>query len=601
MKIVPPGSGRPRVFRGIGTSAGVAIGRVVLLDRRSVRIRRFHIENSDTDAEIARLEAAITSSVAQLEAVRTSFAGSAMDHKAILEAHEMMLRDRSLFTEASRTIRDELVNAEWAVSQVIARIRSLFDSVADPYFRERKGDVEFAGERILRNLVGQMNDIAEVPTHAEGVILVAHDLSPVDTAVLSQHKVKAFVTEVGGKTSHSSIIARALEIPAVVGAHGIVDAAGSGDQIIIDGLEGQVLLRPTKAQVERSERRRVVFERMTLELLEAQALPAQTTDGHSIRVAGNIELPVEVATVISRGGEAIGLYRTEFMFLGRRDPPSEDDHYQTYRKVLAEVGDRQVTIRTFDLGGDKIFQGMAPLELEANPALGLRAIRYCLRHPEIFEPQIAGVLRAAMHGDVRVMLPMVAAVEEVEDAREVIAQVSARLTREGVQHKTDVPVGIMIEVPSAVFIADHLAKHVDFFAVGTNDLLQFLLAADRTNERVDYLNHPLHPSVLRTLRAIADAAQAAGIHTSVCGEMAGDLENIALLLGLGFDQLSMNATSIPKVKRLVLELAKSECDALLAETLACSKREEVVELVRQFMSSKTMMQPSWDADEEAEA
>jgi phosphoenolpyruvate-protein phosphotransferase (PTS system enzyme I) len=251
--------------------------------------------------------------------------------------------------------------------------------------------------------------------------------------------------------------------------------------------------------------------------------------------------------------------------------------------VLAEVENRSVTIRTFDLGGDKVFTGMVPVEAEMNPALGLRAIRYCLRHPEIFEPQIAGVLRAAVHGDVRVMLPMVAAVEEIEDAREVIERVSERLTREGVEHRSDVPVGIMIEVPSAVFIADHLAKHVSFFAVGTNDLLQFLLAADRTNERVDYLSHPQHPAVLRTLETIARAAKSAGIQTSVCGEMAGDLENTALLLGLGFDQLSMNAAAIPKVKRLVSELSKNECDALLADTLCCRRREDVVELVRQFM------------------
>ncbi len=592
-------AGRPRAFRGIGTSAGIAIGRVFLLDRRSVRIRRYHVSAEQCDAEIARVESAIVASVAQLESVRSSFGGADMEHRAILEAHEMMLRDRSLVVEASRYIREELVNAEWAVQQVIARIRALFDSVADPYFRERKGDVEFAGERILRNLVGQMNDINDVPEHAEGVVLVAHDLSPVDTAVLSQHNVKAFVTEVGGKTSHSSIIARALEIPAVVGVPGIVDAVGSGDQIIIDGLGGSVIIRPTRAQVDKAEKRRSIFVLKSLELLEAQALPAQTTDGHTIRVAGNIELPSEVATVIGRGGEAIGLYRTEFMFLGRREPPSEDDHYQTYRKVLAEVQGRPVTIRTFDLGGDKIFTGMAPVEAEMNPALGLRAIRYCLQHPEIFEPQIAGVLRAAVHGNVRVMLPMVAAVEEIEDAREVISRVSERLTASGIEHKRDVPVGIMIEVPSAVFIADHLAKNVDFFAVGTNDLLQFLLAADRTNERVDYLNNPLHPAVLRTLSTIANAARAAGIETSICGEMAGDLENTPLLLGLGFNQLSMNAGSIPRVKRRVLELAKDECDGLLADALTCRRRDEVTELVKQFLAAKMLTPSAFYGEDEA--
>lgn len=584
--------GRPRTFRGIGASPGIAIGKVFLLDRRSVRVPHHHIEAGEVEREITRLEQAISKSVEQLAAIRTSMSNGLGDHGAILEAHELMLRDRSLFTEASEHVREELINAEWAVERVIARIRGLFDKVADPYFRERRGDVDFAGERILRNLVGQLADISDLPPLGEDLILVAHDLSPVDTAIVSQHKVSAFVTEVGGKTSHTSIIARALELPAVVGVHGIVDAAGSGDVIVVDGLEGSVMLRPSRAQLDRSIKRNEIYQRMSLEILEAQALPARTLDGEDIAVAGNIELPSDVAQVINRGGEAIGLYRTEFMFLGRKTPPSEEDHFQTYCHVLGEVGEREVTIRTFDLGGDKVFAAAGHNDLEPNPALGMRAIRYCLAHPEVFEPQVAGLMRAAARGNVRVMLPMVSCVDEIDAAREVFERVHDRLQREGKEHRADLPIGIMIEVPSSVMLADHLARRADFFAVGTNDLVQYLLAADRTNERVDYLYHPMNPAVLRCLHRIAQAAHDAQIPVSVCGEMAGDLEHTAILLGVGCKQLSMNASSIPRVKRLILELSKSECEDLVREGLRCAKQGEVLTLVREFMTSKTLFPSS---------
>jgi phosphoenolpyruvate-protein phosphotransferase (PTS system enzyme I) len=578
-------NGQPRVFRGIGASPGVAIGRAFLLDRRQVRVPRFHIQPDQVSYETTRLKQAIEKSVAQLETIRGRLAGGGVDHHAILKAHEMMLADSALYDEAAALICAEQINAEWATSRVIARIRGAFDNVSDAYFRERRGDVDFVGERILRNLVGQTADISDLAKLDDGTIVIAHDLSPADTALLARHRLTAFVTEAGGKTSHTSIIARSLEVPAVVGVHGIVEAAGSGDLLVVDGLDGSVVLRPSRSQVERARERSEQHRVRNLDLLEAKSLPARTLDGHDIVVAGNIELPHEVATVLSRGGQAIGLYRTEFLFLAQNEPPGEEDHYRTYCHIFDEIGDREVTIRTFDLGGDKVFK-MAPGELEPNPALGLRAIRYCFEHPALFEAQIAGLLRAAVRGKLRVLLPMISGVGELRMARDIIASVARRLEREGKDHRRDVPVGIMVEVPSAAVSADQLARECDFFAVGTNDLMQYLLAIDRTNERVDYLYHPLHPAVLRTLAMVTQAAQQAGISVSVCGEMAGDPEHTPVLVGLGFTQLSVAASAIPRIKRLIRELRADECKALAQEVLQCVTPNEAEELVRDFLHFK---------------
>ena len=576
----------PRHFRGIGASPGIAIGRVFLLDRGTVRVPRYHIQPTLIDAEIVRLATAIARSVDQLEAIRGRFVGGGMDHQAILEAHEMMLRDRALLEEAISLIRLEQLNAEWAISRVITRLRNLFEQLSDASLRERRGDIDFVGERILRNLVGQHADVAEVADILPESVVVARDLSPVDTALLTRKEVLAFVTEVGGKTSHTSIIARSLEVPAVVGVHGVFDASGSGDRIIVDGSDGVIMLRPSPAQLERGSQRRAAHQAEQRALVGAHALPARTRDGREVQIAGNIELPAEVTTVLARGGEAIGLYRTEFMFLGRQTAPNEDDHYVTYCRIFDAMQGRPVVIRTFDLGGDK-FMGPTPLEHEPNPALGLRAIRFCLQHRAIFEAQIAGLLRAASRGDLRIMLPMISGLEELREARSIIAMVAARLSESGQEHRADVPVGIMVEVPSAALVADQLAQESDFFAIGTNDLMQYLLAIDRTNERVAYLYRPLHPAVLRTLRMIQLAAASANIPVSVCGEMAGDVEYLPILLGLGFTQLSMNTGSIAAIKRQVRALDYGQCVRLAAAALGATTTQEVERLVAESMAAES--------------
>lgn len=581
-------SPRSRVFRGIGASPGVVVGRVFLVDGRPVRFRRYHIESDQVDYEIKRLRDAVDQSVLQLESVRQKLTRSSHDFDAILEAHETMLRDPIVAEDATEYIRTQQLNAEWAISKVIGRLRGAFDRAADPHFRERRSDIDFVRDRIIRNLTGQLADLSELEPMAEGTVLVTHDLSPVDAAHLSRHRLTAFVTEVGGKTSHTAIIARSLGVPAVVGAPLILDSVGSGDPIVVDGSRGEVTLRPGQKTLDAALSRGTRYRIAELELVEAQTLPAITLDGHTVRITGNMELPSEIAGILERGGEGIGLYRTEFLFLGRKTPPDEEEHYRTYCQVLEAAGDRPMTVRTLDVGGEKVF-GALDRRTEVNPALGLRAIRYCLRHPEVFEPQLAGLLRASTRGNPRLMVPMVSTVEEIVQLREMLQTVTERLTREGKEFRRDLPVGIMIEIPSAAVIADQFAPYCDFFSVGTNDLLQFLLAVDRNNERVDYLCDSSHPAVLRLLTMVMRAADAAAIPVSLCGEMAGDLDALPLLLALGFDELSMNAGAIPRVKRLIRELRLDESRQLLEEALAARSSREIRERIHDFFASKALL------------
>lgn len=580
--------GRPKVYRGIGASPGVAIGTVFLLERGKVRVPNRHVEPDQIAAEQARLRRAIATSIEQVASLRPKMtAGQAPEHLSILDAHEMMLRDTAMHDEALGLIAAEQINAEWAVNQVIARLRGLFDQLGDSYLRERQNDIDFTGERILRNLGGAAVDLPLPAEPGEDAIIVARDLSPVDTTLLTRHKVCAFVTEIGGKTSHTSIIARSMDVPAVVGVQGILQTAGSGDVIVVDGLDGTVMLRPSRAQLSRGHRRAKRFHQFNLSLLEAKALPARTSDGFVVQVAGNIELPREVTGVVDRGGESIGLYRTEYMFLARTDLPDEDEHYRTYRNLIAHLGERELTVRTFDLGGDKI---MGPAHVqgpEPNPALGLRAIRLCLANEALFTTQLAGLLRAAVHGNLRIMLPMISGLEELLAAKALLAQVAARLRREGKPHRADVPVGIMVEVPSAVLCADALCAHADFVSIGTNDLMQYLLAIDRTNERVAYLYRPLHPAMLRCLTTVIGAAKRADISVSICGEMAGDSDYTPIFVGLGVTQLSMNAGSIPRIKRFVRELSQAACAELVQQTLAASGVDETERLVQAFVDKRS--------------
>lgn len=571
------------ILVGLAASPGIAIGQCWSMERRRVTTPKRRLAPEEVAAEQARFQAALEASDAQLDEVRGKVEASggpaAGEHIAIIDMHRMMVHDEMLVGEVTRLIREERVNAEWAVKRSTRKIKSAFHQDADEYFKERRADVDFVGERLIKNLLGQAPDVEGAPP--EGAIIVAHDLSPADTAVLLHgQKVGAFVTDAGAKTSHTAIVARALEIPAVVGVGRITVAAGRGDWLVVDGTRGVVLINPSEEERAEYQAARERLLREEQELLRTRDLPAATEDGLQLQLGGNIEFAEEVPSLLAHGGEAVGLYRTEYMFLGRTDLPSEEEHYQNYRRILEAVGRRTVTIRTFDLGGDKLPVGM---RLHAdNPALGLRAIRYCLRHPDMFRTQLRALLRASVHGNLKIMFPMISGVAELRAARRALDEVQAELLQETIPTRK-VPIGIMVELPSAAMLADRLARECDFFSIGTNDLIQYTIGIDRQNKDVAYLYKPLHLSVLRMIKGICDAAGAAGIPVSVCGEMAGDPLHTLVLLGLGVTELSMNGPAIPVVKQVIRGARASDARALVERLLSFTFADDIEREVREEM------------------
>lgn len=565
-------------FEGIGASPGIAVGRAFIVDRRRVRTPKYHIPPDEIEDELMRLETAIKLSEHQLDEIRGRLKaeGEGQEHLLILQAHQMMLSDEMLVDEARKLVREERINAEWSIRRTVRRIKRVFDNIDHEYFRERRGDVDFVGDRIIRNLMGQVVDVDEMPP--DDAIVVAHDLSPADTVVLARHKILGIVTDVGAKTSHSAIVARALEIPAVVGVGRLSELTGRGDTVVVDGTHGVVILSPTSHEIDdyRAARRRYLAHEQ--ELLTNRDLPAETSDGHRVSLLGNIEFAREVDTILAHGGEGIGLYRTEFLYLGRRDLPTEEEHYEVYKEILSAMAPRPVTVRTFDLGGDKV--PMTGRAREPNPAMGLRAMRLCMKEPSIILPQLRALLRAAVHGELRIMFPMISGLGELRQAKELLEQARRSLEKDGIEHASSVPVGIMIELPSAAVVADVLATEADFFSIGTNDLIQYSLGIDRQNREVAYLYKPLHPAILRLVGQVARAGRAAGIPVAMCGEMAGEPLYTQILLALGLDSLSMNAGSIAVVKRIVKASSLEESEALLEEALALPTVEEIERLVR---------------------
>jgi phosphotransferase system enzyme I (PtsI) len=574
------------ILVGLAASPGIAIGRCWPVDRRRVRTPKRRLAQEEVEPEVQRFRTALEMSDLQLADVREKVgraqAPGAAEHSAIIDMHRMMLKDEMLMLESQRLIREDRINAEWAVKRAVRKIKSAFHQDADEYFKERRADVDYVGERIIKNLLGQVVDVAEAPP--EGAIVVAHDLSPADTALLlHERKVAAFVTDAGAKTSHTAIVARALEVPAVVGVGRITSLADRGDWLVVDGGRGVVVINPTPGERVDYEAARARYLEHEQALLATRELPARTLDDVTVRLAGNIEFAEEVPSLLSHGGEAVGLYRTEFLYLGRNDLPTEEEHYANYRRILEALAPRPVTIRTFDLGGDKLPVGMR--SHADNPALGLRAIRYCLRQPDLFRVQLRALLRASVHGNLRIMFPMISGVAELRSARRMLADVREELVREAIPFR-DVPVGIMIELPSAALIADRLATECDFFSIGTNDLIQYTIGIDRQNKDVAYLYKPLHLAVLRMLRQICDDARANGVPVSMCGEMAGEPVNALVLLGLGVSELSMNGTSIPLVKRVIRAARASDGRTLVDRILAMTTAEDIEREVKGEMARR---------------
>ncbi|HEX8909430.1 MAG TPA: phosphoenolpyruvate--protein phosphotransferase [Anaeromyxobacteraceae bacterium] len=568
---------------GLAASPGIAVGRCWPLDRKRVQAPRRHIEAGEVPGELARLEAALAAADRQLGEVRAKVERlEGAEHTAIIDTHRLMLKDEMLVGEVQRLVREDLINAEWAVKRALRKIKAAFSEVADSYFKERRADVEYVGERIIKNLTGEPADVQEPPP--EGAVVVARDLSPADTVLLlHERKVAAFVTDVGTKTSHTAIVARALDVPAVVGVGRVSALAERGDWVVVDGQRGVVVLNPSPEERSDYEAARDRWLEQERELLATSQLPAATVDGVSVRLVGNIEFAEEVHSLVEHGGEGVGLYRTEFLYLGRSDLPSEEEHYQNYRQILEKLAPSPVTIRTFDLGGDKLPVGTRSHDV--NPALGLRAVRYCLRHPDMFRVQLRGMLRASVHGNLRIMFPMVSGVGELRAVKRSLAEAREELRQEGVETRMP-PVGIMVELPSAAIIADRLARECDFFSIGTNDLIQYTMAIDRQNKDVAYLYRPLHLAVLRTLKLICDAGQQAGIPVSMCGEMAGEPLYVLVLIGLGMTELSMNAGSIPFVKRVVRQASAADGRRLVARLLELTAADDIEREVRSEMGQR---------------
>lgn len=574
----------PQVFRGIGVSPGIAIGRALVIEARRPRAKREALEPSRVPAEVARLRKALDDARRQILEVQGRIAKEVgAQYGRIFDAHLLILEDRLLAEEAIAYIQSHRVNAEYAVQEVLEPVRQAFSRVEDGYLRERRSDVDDVGDRILRNLLGQRPTI--LVERSGETVLFAHDLTPSDTATLQRDAVLGVATETGGRTSHSAIMARSLEIPAVVGIENICAHVENRDMVILDGLEGLVVLKPDREILGHYHARKQHLEYVGRALHKLGGLPAETQDGYRVRVTANIEFPAELPQAKAHGAEGIGLYRSEFLFLNRPDLPAEEEHFAVYRAVAAEMHPRPTIIRTLDFGGDKLASAVH-LATEENPSLGLRAIRLCLHRPELFRSQLRAVLRASAFGPLRIMYPMISGVAEVRAANALLSEVKAELTNAGVPFDSTIQVGAMIEIPSAAVIADLLAREVDFFSVGTNDLIQYALAIDRINEQVAYLYEPLHPAVLRMLQSVVSAAHNEGIWVSMCGEMAGDPLYSLLLVGLGFDELSMTPASIPLMKRMIRSITYGQAAGLAHRLFGCATAQEVEQLLREEMRSR---------------
>jgi phosphotransferase system enzyme I (PtsI) len=562
-------------FQGAGVSSGVARGKIHVVRDDLDDVARYRISPSQVTDEIGRFEAALIQTRMQILEMQQRIAESiGAKDAAIFDAHLLVVEDRTLIDEVLRKLETDLCNVEWVFQEVATRYAETLNKIDDPYLRERALDIQDVTKRVIRNLQGK------TPKTFLGLsephILVAHNLTPSDTATMNRERVLGIATDLGSRTSHTAIIARSLNIPAVVGLHDITEKLETGQEVLIDGTNGWLIIDPTPetlAHYSEIESRRI---RVVAQLRELRETSSTTRDGRHIVLSANIELPEDVDAVAANGAEGIGLYRTEFLYLNRTALPTEDEQYETYRKVAECVRPNPLIIRTFDLGGDKLAPGTVDIGDELNPFLGWRAIRFCLENVDIFKTQLRAILRASAVGNVKIMFPMISGLDELRSALAVLATCKEELHESKIDIGEKTEVGAMIEIPSAAISADVLAHEVDFFSIGTNDLIQYALAVDRVNERIAHLYQPTHPAVLRLLKMIADAAHANNIWVGVCGEMAGDIALIPLLLGLGADELSAGATLVPRVKRAVQSLAIPECRQLVEETLKLRTPSEIL-------------------------
>lgn len=565
-------------LNGIGASPGICIGKAYLVDNEGVDVvRKYFIEKENLRHETKRFKAAVKKARDELKLIIKNSNEELLQQSYILETHVVMLKDKMLYGKTIDTIEDEGINAEWALKKVVSNLKSMFQNMSDPYLKERAADIVQVSDLVMEKLVGaEAFNIADI---CKRVILIAYDLSPAKASQIQLEKIKGFVTSCGGRSSHTGIIARTLEIPAVLGLDNATEIIKNDDIIIVDGSTGAVIVHPTEETLLKYGELKVRYEEYRAALARGSHLVAETTDGFQLPVMGNIELPEEVVSVIDHGGDGIGLYRTEFQYLNSSVFPSEEKLFNKYLEVVEVITPKPVTIRTLDINGDNAIAHVSNYD-EAYPALGLRAIRYCLQNPGVFKTQIRAILRVAAHGDVRILIPMISSYDEVCETKRILNEVADSLDKEGAVFNRDVAVGIMIEVPSAVTMADVLAENVDFFSIGTNDLIQYSLAIDRENSSVAYLYNPLHPAIIRAIKHVADMAHEKGIKVFMCGEMASDPIYMPILLGLGLDELSMNPQSIPAVKSMVRSLNMGEIKLFMQDVLKQTSATAIMKLVQ---------------------
>ncbi|GEP80216.1 phosphoenolpyruvate--protein phosphotransferase [Staphylococcus carnosus] len=565
-------------IKGIAASDGVAIAKAYLLVEPDLSFDNESV--TDTDAEVAKFNGALNKSKVELTKIRNNAEKQlGADKAAIFDAHLLVLEDPELIQPIEDKIKNESVNAAQALTDVSNQFITIFESMDNEYMAERAADIRDVSKRVLAHILG-----VELPNPSiidESVVIIGNDLTPSDTAQLNKEYVQGFVTNIGGRTSHSAIMSRSLEIPAVVGTKSITEEVEAGDTIVVDGMTGDVLINPSDEVIAEYQEKRENFFKDKQELQKLRDAESVTADGHHVELAANIGTPNDLPGVIENGAEGIGLYRTEFLYMGRDQMPTEEEQFEAYKAVLEAMKGKRVVVRTLDIGGDKELPYL-DLPEEMNPFLGYRAIRLCLDQPETFRPQLRALLRASVFGKLNIMFPMVATIQEFRDAKALLEEERANLKNEGYEVADDIELGIMVEIPSTAALADIFAKEVDFFSIGTNDLIQYTMAADRMSERVSYLYQPYNPAILRLVKQVIEASHAEGKWTGMCGEMAGDQTAIPLLLGLGLDEFSMSATSILKARRLIRSLNESEMKELSERAVQCATSEEVVDLVEEY-------------------
>ncbi|HEJ8815835.1 TPA: phosphoenolpyruvate--protein phosphotransferase [Staphylococcus aureus] len=569
-----------KLIKGIAASDGVAIAKAYLLVEPDLTFDK-NEKVTDVEGEVAKFNSAIEASKVELTKIRNNAEVQlGADKAAIFDAHLLVLDDPELIQPIQDKIKNENANAATALTDVTTQFVTIFESMDNEYMKERAADIRDVSKRVLSHILG-----VELPNPSmidESVVIVGNDLTPSDTAQLNKEFVQGFATNIGGRTSHSAIMSRSLEIPAIVGTKSITQEVKQGDMIIVDGLNGDVIVNPTEDELIAYQDKRERYFADKKELQKLRDADTVTVDGVHAELAANIGTPNDLPGVIENGAQGIGLYRTEFLYMGPDQMPTEEEQFEAYKEVLEAMGGKRVVVRTLDIGGDKELSYLN-LPEEMNPFLGYRAIRLCLAQQDIFRPQLRALLRASVYGKLNIMFPMVATINEFREAKAILLEEKENLKNEGHDISDDIELGIMVEIPATAALADVFAKEVDFFSIGTNDLIQYTLAADRMSERVSYLYQPYNPSILRLVKQVIEASHKEGKWTGMCGEMAGDETAIPLLLGLGLDEFSMSATSILKARRQINGLSKNEMTELANRAVDCATQEEVIELVNNYV------------------